>query len=122
MGKTVLIVDDSNAQRMVLKMSLEGAGHTVLEARNGQEALEMLRKTAQVNLIVSDVNMPVMNGLEFAAKVKLEPIHKFTPVLMLTTESGDEKKNSAKESGVKAWMVKPFSPSSLLSAVTKLAK
>ena len=122
MAKTILIVDDSNAQRMVLKMSLEDAGYNVLEARNGQEALDIIRKTAQINLIVSDVNMPIMNGLEFAAQMKLQPIHKFTPILMLTTESSDEKKSTAKQSGVRAWMVKQFAPSSLLNAVSKLAK
>ena len=122
MSKTILVVDDSNAQRMVLKMSLEAAGYTVVEARNGQEALDILKKTAQINLIISDVNMPVMNGLEFAAQAKLQPIHKFTPILMLTAESADEKKNNAKESGVKAWMTKPFAPSSLISAVSKLAR
>ena len=122
MAKTILVVDDSNAQRMVLTMSLKNAEYDVLEARNGQEALDVLKKTAMINMIISDVNMPVMSGLEFAQQVKLMDIHKYTPILMLTTESADDKKNVAKNAGVKAWMTKPFAPSALLNAVAKLAK
>ena len=122
MAKIILIVDDSNAQRMVLKMSLEGAGYDVIEARNGQEAIDILKKTSQINMIVSDVNMPVMTGLEFAQHVSTMDIHRFTPLLMLTTEYGADKKNIAKKAGVKAWMTKPFAPSQLISAVAKLAK
>ena len=122
MAKTVLIVDDSNSLRHVVRMALEAAGYEVLEAINGKEALEVLNKTAQINLIVSDINMPVMTGLEFAAAVKEMTIHKYTPILMLTTEMDELKKDKAKSFGVKAWMTKPFSPTSLVKAAEKLAK
>ena len=103
-------------------MALKGAGFDVLEADNGQEALKILNETSMINLIVSDVNMPVMNGLEFAQKVKTMDIHKFTPILMLTTENALDKKDTAKAAGVKAWMVKPFAPTQLVNAANKLAK
>ncbi len=122
MAKTILIVDDSKSLRQVVAMALKGAGHEVLEAENGQAALDILKQTTQISLIISDVNMPVMNGVEFARQVKVMDVHKFTPILMLTTESSEDKKDRAKEAGVKAWMVKPFSPTSLLNAVSKLAK
>lgn len=122
MAKTVLIVDDSASLRTVVSMALKGAGYEVKEATNGQEALDILNDTAMINLIVSDVNMPVMNGLEFAKKVKEMTIHKFTPILMLTTESAEEKKDTAKAAGVKAWMTKPFAPTQLVKAADKLAK
>jgi two-component system, chemotaxis family, chemotaxis protein CheY len=122
MAKVVLVVDDSASLRTVVKMALTSAGYEVREAGNGQEALNILNETALINLIVSDVNMPVMNGLEFAQKVKAMDIHKFTPILMLTTESTDDKKDIAKAAGVKAWMTKPFAPTALVSAANKLAK
>lgn len=122
MAKTILIVDDSKSLRQVVAMALKGAGYDVIEAENGQEALKILGETAMINLIVSDVNMPVMGGLEFAQKVKGMDIHKYTPILMLTTESSTEKKDTAKAAGVKAWMVKPFAPTALVNAAAKLAK
>ena len=122
MAKTVLIVDDSKSLRQVVSMALKGAGYDVIEAENGQEALKILNETAMINLIVSDVNMPIMNGLEFAQKVKGMDIHKYTPILMLTTESATDKKDTAKAAGVKAWMTKPFAPTALVNAAAKLAK
>ena len=118
---TVLIVDDSASLRTVVKMTLVNAGHIVLEAENGQKALELL-DGRPVNMIISDVNMPVMGGLEFCAKAKSLQAYKYTPVLMLTTEASDEKKDIGKKAGAAGWMVKPFSPTQLLSAVNKLAK
>jgi two-component system chemotaxis response regulator CheY len=122
MTQTILVVDDSSSLRQVVRLTLEVSGYKMLEATNGKEALAILEKTAQINLIVSDLNMPIMNGLEFAAKVKEMPIHKFTPILMLTTEVSDEKKEIAKASGVKAWMTKPFTPATFMKAVEKLSK
>jgi two-component system chemotaxis response regulator CheY len=120
MAKTILIVDDSASLRAVVKLALVHAGYDVLEAADGKQGLAQLDKAAKVHLIVSDVNMPNMNGIEFVTQVKLHARHKFTPVIMLTTEGQDAKKQEGRAAGAKAWMVKPFSPPQLLDAVSKL--
>lgn len=119
MAKTVLIVDDSVSLRQVVSMTLKGAGYDVLEACDGKDALGKL--TGQkVHLIISDVNMPVMDGITFVKEVKQLPNYKFTPIIMLTTESEDGKKREGQAAGARAWMVKPFKSEQLLSAVQKL--
>jgi len=120
MAKTILIVDDSSSLRMVVKLALVRAGYDVIEAGDGKEALAQLDKTAKVNLIVSDVNMPNMDGISFVKEVKQHARHKFTPVIMLTTEGQDSKKEQGRAAGAKAWIVKPFNPPQLLDAVSKL--
>jgi two-component system, chemotaxis family, chemotaxis protein CheY len=120
MAKTILIVDDSSSLRMVVKLALTRAGYEVLEAGDGKEGLAQLEKAGKVHLIVSDVNMPVMDGIAFVTEVKKHPRHKFTPVVMLTTEGQDAKKEQGKAAGAKAWIVKPFNPPQLLDAVSKL--
>lgn len=119
MAKTILIVDDSISLRQVVKISLIEAGYDVIEAGNGQEGLQKL-DGRKIHLIVSDVNMPVMDGITFLKNVKQHASYKFTPVIMLTTETSDEKKKSGQEAGAKAWVVKPFQPPILLSAISKL--
>lgn len=119
-NKTVLIVDDSSSLRTIVKMALTRAGYDVLEASDGEEALALLERTPKVHLIVSDVNMPKMDGITLVSKVKLHARHRFTPVIMLTTEGQDEKKQAGKAAGAKAWIVKPFNPPQLLDAVSKL--
>lgn len=120
MAKTILIVDDSSSLRMVVKLALTRAGYEVLEAGDGKEGLAQLEKVAKVHLIVSDVNMPNMDGITFVTHVKAHPRHKFTPVVMLTTEGQDAKKEQGRAAGAKAWIVKPFNPPQLLDAVSKL--
>lgn len=120
MAKTVLIVDDSASLRTVVKMALVRAGYEVIEAGDGQEALAQLDKAGKVHLIVSDVNMPNMDGITFVTQVKQHARHKFTPVVMLTTEGQDAKKEQGRAAGAKAWIVKPFNPPQLLDAVSKL--
>ncbi len=120
MAKTILIVDDSSSLRMVVRMALVNAGYDVLEASDGQQGLVQLEKAAKVNLIVSDVNMPNMDGITFVTHVKKHARHKFTPVIMLTTEGQDAKKEQGRAAGAKAWIVKPFNPPQLLDAVSKL--
>jgi two-component system chemotaxis response regulator CheY len=119
MSKTIMIVDDSASVRQVVGLTLRGAGYTVVEGCNGKDALSKL--TGKVHLIISDVNMPEMDGVAFLKAVKALPAYRFTPVLMLTTESGDDKKREGQAAGAKAWMVKPFKPDILLTAVQKLA-
>lgn len=120
MSKTIMVVDDSASIRQVVSLALKGAGYEVIEACDGKDALSKM--TGQkIHLIVSDVNMPNMDGITLVKEVKAHPKYKFTPIMMLTTESGDEKKTAGKEAGAKAWLVKPFQPPALLSAVAKLA-
>jgi two-component system chemotaxis response regulator CheY len=119
MAKTILLIDDSITLRQVVKIALTGAGYDVLEAGNGQEALNLL-DGRKVHLIVSDVNMPVMDGLTFLKAAKLLPAYKFTPIIMLTTESGEDKKKEGQQAGAKAWVIKPFQPPTLLAAISKL--
>jgi two-component system chemotaxis response regulator CheY len=120
MAKTILIVDDSSSLRTVVKMALQRAGYEVHEAGDGQEALGKLDQLGKVHLIVSDVNMPNMDGITFVKHVKQHPRHKFAPVVMLTTEGQDAKKEAGRAAGAKAWIVKPFNPPQLLDAVSKL--
>lgn len=119
MAKTILVIDDSASLRQVVKMALTGAGYEVIEAGDGKSALSLL-DGRQVNMAICDVNMPVMNGIEFVKAAKQLPAYKFMPILMLTTETQEEKKELGKAAGAKAWMVKPFSPTQLVSAVSKL--
>ena len=119
MTKTIMIVDDSASMRQVVGIALKGEGYTVIEGRDGKDALSKL--TGQkVHLIISDVNMPVMDGITFLKEVKQLPNYKFTPILMLTTESEEAKKREGQAAGARAWMVKPFKSDQLLSAVQKL--
>ena len=120
MAKTILIVDDSSSLRTVVKIALVRAGYEVIEASDGRDGLAQLDKAGKINLIVSDVNMPNMDGIAFVAQVKQHPRHKFTPVIMLTTEGQDAKKELGRAAGAKAWIVKPFNPPQLLDAVSKL--
>jgi len=119
MAKTIMVVDDSISIRQVVGIALKQAGYEVFEASDGKDALAKL--TGQkVNLIISDVNMPNMDGISFVRELKTRPAYKFTPVLMLTTESQEDKKEQGKAAGARAWMVKPFKPEALLAAVQKL--
>jgi two-component system chemotaxis response regulator CheY len=100
-------------------IALRRAGYETLEAANGKEALALL-DGERLHLIISDVNMPVMNGIEFVKALKQHPTSKFTPVVMLTTEGQDDMKQAGKAAGAKAWIVKPFNPPQLLDVVSKL--
>ena len=118
MALTILVIDDSASLRQIVAMTLKGAGYDVLQAGDGKEALAFL-DGRKIGMAVCDVNMPNMNGIEFVIAAKKLPAYKFMPILMLTTETQESKKAEGKAAGAKAWMVKPFSPSSLLSAVSK---
>ncbi|MCD1596780.1 response regulator [Rheinheimera aquimaris] len=119
MAKTILVVDDSSSVRQVVGIALKGAGYEVIEACDGKDALTKL--TGQkVHLIISDVNMPNMDGISFVKEVKQLSAYRFTPIIMLTTESQEAKKQEGQAAGAKAWVVKPFQPAQMLSAVSKL--
>jgi two-component system chemotaxis response regulator CheY len=119
MSKTLLIVDDSITIRQTLAMTLRSAGYEIVEACDGKDALSKL-DGRKYSLIISDVNMPVMDGISFAQAVKQLPAYRFTPVVMLTTVADDSKKAEGKAAGVRAWVTKPFQPPVLLDAVAKL--
>ena len=119
MSKSILIVDDSLTMRQTLAIALRGSGYEVTEASDGKDALNKL-DGRKFNLIISDVNMPNMDGLSFAKAAKQVPADKFTPRVMLTTVADESKKAEGKAAGVRAWVVKPFQPPTLLDAVAKL--
>lgn len=121
MAKTVMVVDDSASIRQVMNLTLKKAGYDVIEACDGLDAIGKLDGASQrVNLIVCDVNMPNMDGISFLKSLKEKQNHRFTPVIMLTTESQESKKQEGKAAGAKAWVVKPFKPEQMLEAVSKL--
>jgi two-component system, chemotaxis family, chemotaxis protein CheY len=121
MAKTIMIIDDSTSLRQVVSIALGEAGYEVLEACDGRDALAKL-KGQKVHLMICDVNMPNMDGITFLKAVRGLPDYKFTPVIMLTTEAGEEKKREGQAAGARAWMVKPFRPDQLLGAVAKLVQ
>jgi len=119
MPKTILVVDDSASVRQVVSIALHGAGYDVITGADGQDALRKL-DGRRIHLIISDVNMPNMDGITFVSEAKKLPAYKFTPIIMLTTESQEEKKRLAQAAGAKAWVTKPFQPPQMLAAVSKL--
>lgn len=119
MAKNVLVVDDSSSVRQVVGIALKSAGYDVIEACDGKDALGKLNGQ-KVHLIISDVNMPNMDGITFVKEVKKLANYKFTPIIMLTTESQESKKAEGQAAGAKAWVVKPFQPAQMLAAVSKL--
>lgn len=119
MTKKILVIDDSASLRQVVSIALKGAGYEVVEAADGQQALERLDSN-RVHLAICDVNMPVMDGITFVKEVKKRPNHRFLPIIMLTTESRESRKQEGQMAGAKAWVVKPFRPEQILNAVSKL--
>jgi two-component system, chemotaxis family, chemotaxis protein CheY len=119
MAKKILVVDDSPSVRQVVDIALRGAGYDVITGVDGADALKKLDGT-RIHLIISDVNMPNMDGITFVGEARKLPAYKFTPIIMLTTESQEEKKRQAQAAGAKAWVTKPFQPAQMLAAVAKL--
>ncbi|HVT12746.1 MAG TPA: response regulator [Fimbriimonadaceae bacterium] len=119
LSKTVLVVDDSASMRQMVAFTLKSAGLVVIESTNGQEALAKL-STGRVDLIITDLNMPVMDGLTFIRQARGKPNLRFTPILMLTTESQESRKMEGKAAGATGWIVKPFQPEQLLKVIQKV--
>jgi len=119
MAKTVLTVDDSASIRQMVAFTLKSAGYTVIEAADGQEGLDKA-KTNAVNLVLTDQNMPKMDGLTLIKTLRGLPQYRSTPILMLTTESSDAMKAQGKAAGATGWLVKPFDPQKLLEVVKKV--
>ena len=119
MTRTILTVDDSTSMRQMVKATLISAGYGVVEASDGQEALDYARENS-VDLVISDVNMPRMDGITLIGELRALPAYRLIPMLMLTTESSQEKKMEGKRAGATGWIVKPFNPAQLLATLKKL--
>jgi len=120
MAKTILTVDDSPSMRMLLRHTLTEHGHAVHEAEDGVAALEWLAANNQPDLMITDINMPRMDGFGLVEAVRAKGCHKEMPILVLTTESSEEKKARAKQAGATGWIVKPFDPDKLASAIRRV--
>lgn len=120
MSKTVLVVDDSASMRQMVAFTLRASGLQVVESCNGQEALGKLTGGDKIDLIITDLNMPVMDGLTFIRQARTKPTLRFTPILMLTTESQESRKLEGKAAGATGWIVKPFQPEQLLKVIQKV--
>ena len=119
--KKILAVDDSSTMRQLVKMTLTRAGFAVVEAENGAQGLE--KATAEkFDMVLSDINMPVMSGLELLRNLRKLTQYKFTPIVLVTTESQVEKKAEGKAAGATGWIVKPFEPEQLLAVVSKVLR
>jgi two-component system chemotaxis response regulator CheY len=116
----LLIVDDSDILRLDLKAVLVGAGHEVLEGENGKIGLEKAAGDSGIQLIITDLNMPEMDGITMVKNIRSQTSHKETPVFMLTTESSRELRDAGKEAGIMLWIVKPFKGDKVLAAVDKV--
>ncbi|MCE1246486.1 MAG: response regulator [Firmicutes bacterium] len=121
MSKTIMTVDDSSSIRQMVSFTLKKEGYEVIQAVDGNDALEKL-KTAQVNMVITDLNMPNLDGISLIKKVRAIPSYKFIPIIMLTTESQDSKKSEGKAAGATGWIVKPFKPEQLVTVVKKVMK
>ncbi|QYK01519.1 response regulator [Shewanella psychrotolerans] len=119
--KKILAVDDSASMRQMVGFTLKTAGFDVTEACNGDEALNAA-KNGSYDLVISDVNMPVMDGITLIKNLRTLPEYKFTPLLMLTTESGTDKKQEGRNAGATGWIIKPFNPDQLLATVNKVLR
>lgn len=120
MGKTVLVVDDSSTMRQMVAYTLTSAGYEVVEAGNGKEAVNKLNGGAKPALVVTDLNMPEMDGITLITEIRKMAAFKFTPILMLTTESADDKKKAGQAAGATGWIVKPFNPEQMLKVIQKV--
>ena len=121
MGLQVLAVDDSKTMRDMVGFTLRNAGHEVLEAGDGVDALEKLGDD-RVDLIITDINMPRMDGIALIRKLRENAVHKSTPILVLTTESDNNKKNEGRQAGATGWIVKPFDPGQLMDVVRRVCR
>lgn len=115
----ILVVDDSNSIRDMVSFTLKNAGYETVEAKDGQEGLNKA-KTSSFDLVISDVNMPIMNGITLCQELRKLPSFKFTPILMLTTESSGDMKQKGKAAGATGWLVKPFNPEKLIATIKRV--
>lgn len=120
MAKRILTIDDSKTMRDMLMLTLSDAGYDVLQAVDGEDGIEVLGDR-KVDVVITDINMPKMDGYAVIRNLRANPVHKSTPILVLTTESDTDKKNLARDAGATGWMVKPFDPDQLVATIRKVA-
>ncbi|MEF3696935.1 response regulator [Desulfolutivibrio sp.] len=120
MTKTIMTVDDSASVRQMVGFTLKKEGYSVIEASDGKDALGKLR--GAVNMVITDLNMPNMDGIELIKNIRAQAAYKFIPIVMLTTESQATKKQEGKSAGATGWIVKPFTPEQLLAVVKKVLR
>lgn len=120
MSKTILTIDDSRMMREMLLLVLQGAGFNVVQAEDGKQGLDVLAQT-NPDVIITDINMPVMDGYGFIEGARKDQRHRATPILVLSTESSPEKKQRAREAGATGWIVKPFQADTLLDVVRRVS-
>lgn len=122
MSKTILTVDDSRTMRDMLAMALADAGFNVVQAVDGEDGLAVLdAHSSDVDVIITDINMPKLDGFGFIEGVRKDDRHRATPILVLTTESDSSKKDRARQAGATGWIVKPFNPVKLIDAIRRVA-
>ncbi len=122
MAHVIMTVDDSASIRQMVSFTLGSAGYQVIEAIDGKDALSKLGMTTTISMLITDLNMPNVDGIELIKNVRGQPRHKFIPILMLTTESQESKKQLGKSAGASGWIVKPFGGDQLIDVVRKLLK
>ena len=120
MSKTALVVDDSPTMRQMVAFTLTNAGFKVVEAEDGKDAVNKVAAGPKMDIVVTDLNMPEMDGITLIKELRKMAAFKFTPILMLTTESAEDKKKAGKEAGATGWIVKPFNPELMLKVIAKL--
>ena len=116
---TIMTIDDTASMRQMISFTLNDAGFDVLEAEDGVKALEAA-KSSKVDMFITDINMPNMDGISLVKELRALPEYKFTPILMLTTESQDDKRKAGKEAGATGWIVKPFNPEQLIKLINQV--
>ena len=121
MSKVIMTVDDSTSIRQMVGFTLKRAGFEVLEAVDGRDAVSQLDNTS-IDMMITDLNMPNMDGIELIKQVRNKPQYRFIPIVMLTTESQDDKKQAGKAAGATGWIVKPFKPDQLLAVIKKVLR
>ena len=119
MAKRIMTVDDSASIRQMVSFTLNEAGYECIEAENGQHALELLQSNT-IDMMITDLNMPKVDGIELIKQVRQNSKYKFIPIVMLTTESQDSKKQAGKAAGATAWIIKPFKPEQLIGVIKKV--
>ncbi|HEY6262748.1 MAG TPA: response regulator [Nitrospiraceae bacterium] len=120
MSKTALVVDDSPTMRQMVALTLINAGFTVVEAEHGKDAVNKIAGGSKMDIVVTDLNMPEMDGITLIKELRKMSAFKFTPILMLTTESAEDKKQAGKAAGATGWIVKPFNPELMLKVIAKV--
>jgi two-component system chemotaxis response regulator CheY len=120
MKSNILVIDDSESIREVVSSGLRSNGYNVLTGVNGANGLEILKHSSKIDVIITDLNMPIMDGITFLKEVRKDEAYRFTPIIVLTTESQEAKKQEARMAGATAWIIKPFSKEKLINVIKKI--